>query len=80
MTLVERIKYQGLQLNPQIIFNYDSNEGIEHQYGDTECGMYSLFFIVHMLEDKLTAKYLKTHILKDSYMEKFRKIYFNSSL
>jgi hypothetical protein len=33
-----------------------------------------------MLEDKLTEHYLKTHILKDEYMNKFRKIYFNEEL
>jgi hypothetical protein len=53
---------------------------VEHQYGDTECGIYSLFFLVHMLEDKITSHYLKTHILKDKYMEQFRKIYFNPDL
>jgi hypothetical protein len=42
--------------------------------------IYSIFFIVHMLEDKMTEHYLKTHILKDEYMEKFRHIYFNDSL
>jgi len=80
MVLVNRIKEQGLGLNPKYVFKFDSNEGVEHQYGNTECGIYSLFFIVHMLEDKLTEHYLKTHILKDEYMNKFRKIYFNDSL
>jgi len=80
MTLVNRIKEQGLKLNPKIKFKFDSNEGIEHQYGNTECGIYSLYFIVHMLEDKLTEHYLKTHILKDEYMNKFRHVYFNDSL
>jgi hypothetical protein len=78
--LVNRIKEQGLNLSPKIVFKYDSNEGVEHQYGNTECGIYSLFFIVHMLEDKMTEHYLKTHILKDEYMQKFRKVYFNDSL
>jgi hypothetical protein len=80
MELVKRIIIQGNNLTPKINFKFDSNEGIEHQYGNTECGMYSLYFIVHMLEDKITSHYLKTHILKDKYMEKFRKIYFNNSL
>jgi len=80
MKLVDRIKEQGLNLMPKIVFKYDSNEGVEHQYGNTECGIYSLFFIVHMLEDKMTEHYLKTHILKDEYMQKFRKVYFNDSL
>jgi hypothetical protein len=80
MALIERIKEQGLSMKPPIKFKVDSNHGIEHQYGNTECGVYSLFFIVHMLEDKMTEHYLKTHILKDEYMEKFRHIYFNESL
>ena len=80
MALVERIKDQGLNLKKKINFKFDSNEGIEHQYGNTECGIYSLYFIVHMLEDKMTEHYLKTHILKDDYMNKFRHIYFNDSL
>jgi len=80
MAFVERIKEQGLTMTPKINFTFDSNEGIEHQNGNTECGIYSLFFIVHMLEDKLTSEYLKTHILKDEYMNKFRHIYFNDSL
>jgi hypothetical protein len=78
--LINRIKEQGLNLKPIINFKIDSNEGIEHQYGNTECGIYSIFFIVHMLEDTMTEDYLKTHILKDEYMEKFRRIYFNDSL
>jgi hypothetical protein len=78
--LIDRIKEQGLNLKQKIVFKSDSNEGIEHQYGNTECGIYSLYFIVHMLEDKTTEHYLKTHILKDSYMNKFRHIYFNDSL
>jgi hypothetical protein len=77
---IDRLKEQGLNLNPKIHFRVDSNEGIEHQYGNTECGIYSLFFIVHMLEDKLSEHYLKTHIIKDEYMNKFRNIYFNDSL
>ena len=80
MVLVDRIIDEGRSISPKINFEFDSNEGMEHQYGNTECGIYSLFFIVHMLEDKFTENYLKTHILKDKYMEHFRKIYFNDSL
>jgi len=80
MVLVNRIIDEGKNINPKMNFGFDSNEGIEHQYGNTECGIYSIFFIVHLLEDKFTEHYLKTHILKDKYMEKFRHIYFNESL
>ena len=78
--LVENIKSQGLNLKNKIKFKFDQNYPVEHQYGNTECGIYSIFFIVHMLEDKITEHYLKTHILKDKYMSKFRKIYFNDKL
>ncbi len=78
--LVHKIKKQGLALKPKIRFKYDSSEGVEHQNGNTECGIYSLYFIVHMLEDKMSGDYLKTHLIRDEYVNKFRKIYFNDSL
>jgi hypothetical protein len=68
---------QGKQLPNKIYFNFDENHPIEHQYGNTECGIYSIFFVIHMLEDKITGHYLKTHILKDEYIEKFRNVYYN---
>ena len=80
MKFVDNIIEQGHNLRTRIDFIFDENHPVEHQYGNTECGIYSLFFIVHMLEDKITSHYLKTHILKDEYMENFRNIYFNSDL
>ena len=80
----ERIKKFADTISQQgkacgISFRFDQNYPVEHQYGDTECGIYSIYFIVHMLEDKFNDHYLKTHILKDEYIEKFRKVYFNDS-
>jgi hypothetical protein len=77
---VKNIIKQGSKLTNPINFTFDQNYPSIHQYNNTECGVYSIFFIVHMLEDKLTGHYLKTHQLKDEYMEKFRKIYFNQEL
>jgi len=77
---VKRVQKQALELQPPRKLIYDSNAGIEHQYGNTECGMYSLYFIVFMLEDKLTKEYLKTHILTDEYISKYRGIFFNEEL
>ena len=76
---VDTVIEQGKQLPTPINFKFDQNYPVEHQYGNTECGIYSIFFIIHMLEDKITGHYLKTHILKDKYMEKFRKIYYNEN-
>jgi hypothetical protein len=77
---VDTVIEQGSKLTNPIHFKFDQNYPVEHQYDNTECGIYSLFFIVHMLEEKITGNYLKTHILKDKYMEKFRKVYYNSEL
>jgi hypothetical protein len=77
---VDKVEEQGRKLNPPVYFKFDQNYPVEHQYKNTECGIYSLFFIVHMLEDKITGDYLKNHVLKDEYIEKFRKIYFNQNL
>jgi hypothetical protein len=70
---------QGKKLSTPINFKFDQNYPVEHQYGNTECGIYSLFFITHMLEDKITGHYMKTHVLKDQYMEKFRKVFYNTN-
>ena len=75
MKLVNTITQQGNALG--IHFKFDQNYPVEHQYGNTECGVYALYFIVHMLQDKINNHYLKTHILKDKFIEGFRKIYFN---
>ena len=79
MALVRRIQKQGRALKRPIEFKFDSNRGVEHQNGNTECGMYSIFFLVHMLENKVTEHYMKTHLLKDEYIEQFRKVYFNEN-
>ena len=75
---VNTVVSQGKQLG--IEFKFDQNYPVEHQYGNSECGVYSIFFIAHMVEDKITEHYLKTHILRDKYMQRFRKIYFNAKL
>ena len=77
---VKRLQKQGAELQPPRKLVFDSNAGIEHQYGNTECGMYSLYFIAFMLEDKLTKEYLKTHILTDEYISKYRRVFFNEEL
>ena len=91
---IDRVIEQGTKLNQPIAnkiptalgkaggiaFKSDYNYPNEHQLTTTECGIYSLYFIVHMLEDKLTGHYLKTHKIKDKYVEQFRKIYFNEEL
>lgn len=80
MKFVVKISDQGRNLRPKVLCEFDQNHPIEHQYGNTECGVYAIFFIIHMLEDKITNHYLKNHVLKDEYMQKFRKVFFNENL
>ena len=79
MKFVNKVQEQGKKLKEPINFKFDQNYPVEHQQGDTECGMYSLYFIIHMLKDKHNSDYFKKNILKDDFIEKFRKIYFNKS-
>jgi len=61
---------------------------MEHQYKNTECGMYSLFFIITMLTNKTEKKIFKNYTEKidffknkripDKHMHSYRKQYFNS--
>jgi hypothetical protein len=80
MKLVEKITEQGKQLQLPIHFKFDQNHPVEHQYGNTECGVYSLFFIIYMLQDKITGSHLKKKIYKDKFIEQYRKIFFNEDL
>ena len=48
-----------------------------HQYGESECGMYCLYFIIQMLLDKQFSSFQKKKI-PDKKMLALRKKYFNS--
>jgi len=48
-TLMDRIAEDGKQMVPSISFRQYNNDGYDHQKGNTECGMYSIFFIITML-------------------------------
>jgi hypothetical protein len=64
-----------------IPMKYDSNYPKQHQYGNTECGMYSLFFIITMLDKSLSLKQKKNIFKKktitDKFIQTFRHKYFN---
>ena len=67
--LGEKMKYDELY-----------NHKIEHQYQDTECGMYSLYFIINMLTKKKSWKNFCTNKISDASVSKFRNVYFNKDL
>jgi Ulp1 protease family, C-terminal catalytic domain len=77
---------QGKALKPPISFRFMKNKK-QHQKSNTECGMYSLFFIItfltgntefkkNMTIDEKIQLFQKASI-PDKYVEKYRTIYFN---
>jgi hypothetical protein len=75
MALVRRIMDQGKSLG--IDFKFDQNYPKQHQYSGSECGMYSIYFIVNMLTGKLKPETLKKTRIPDSKMIEYRDIFFN---
>jgi cell division protease FtsH len=64
------------RLKEQIELKELNNQTVQHQKGNTECGMYVLFFIISMLEGK-SPTYFNKKIISDEEVFKFRNIYFN---
>jgi len=75
MKLVRRIMDQGKSLG--IDFKFDQNHPKQHQYSGSECGMYSIYFIVNMLAGNLNSASLKKTRIPDSKMMEYRNIFFN---
>lgn len=85
--LVKRIIEQGKRMETPILFDFYENYPHEHQKQNTECGMYSLFFIIAMFTNKAGPKkfsnfkdkinYFKTKTIPDKYVFNYRNKYFN---
>jgi hypothetical protein len=83
---IERIKEFSSQLENPIELQEYNNYKVQHQFENSECGMYSLFFIITMLTNKMNNipfKSLEEKIqlfreprIPDNYVNEFRKIYF----
>jgi hypothetical protein len=73
VTLKERIEKQATQLG--IHLKFEKNHPFIHQKLDTECGVYSLYFIITMLDRGDFAQFKKNRI-SDKEIEKYRNIYF----
>ena len=72
MKFVRTVRKQARNLGEKYIFKQTSRR---HQYLSTECGMYSLHFIIKLLEGKPISFFKKR--ITDKYMRKLRGIYFN---
>jgi hypothetical protein len=53
--------------------------GRRFQHGNTECGMYSMYFLIRMMEGTSFKQFCK-HPISDKWMVEFRKILFDSSV
>ena len=71
-TLAHRIKKQGRDLNMK--FRYYKNN-IRHQYRNSECGVYCMYFIVKLLQGKSFREIIKNKI-KDDDMNVKRGFFF----
>lgn len=71
--LVKKLQKQGEKMNNPLDVLYSD---VQHQYGDTECGIYCLHFITEMLKGKQFKRYINRKI-SDKEMERFRKVFFN---
>lgn len=79
--LVKRIQTQASQLSPPRNYTYYENYPKDHQKSNTECGMYSLYFIITMLDRSKSLKHkirmFKYGNIKDAKMIKLRDLLFN---
>lgn len=70
MKLVRNIKKQARNLGEKYKFNQTTRR---HQYLSTECGMYSLYFIIQLLKGKSIDFFNKR--ITDKYMRKLKYIF-----
>jgi hypothetical protein len=85
-TFMERVQTQANKIG--MTLNVYHNHNVEHQQGGSECGMYTLFFIITMLigqtefhPQKMNAQqkvdlFLKNFEIPDEYVQKYRDVYF----
>jgi hypothetical protein len=75
--LVDRIILQGKGMDIELKFSQNAPKS--HQRGGSECGMYSLYFIINVLNGTVKPDFFNTETITDKNVEIFRKILFNSS-
>ncbi len=71
--LVKRIQEQARELGFEIDYQYNQ---VRHQYENSECGVYSIYFIIQLLEHKKTFNDIQKKRITDDFMNSKRKYYF----
>ena len=82
---IAEVERQGKALHPPIKFTVRSNHPITHQKGDTECGMYALFFISTLVSNSFSLKqvvklFAGQRRFSDSELEAKRSEMFNATI
>ena len=70
--LVKKLKKQAKAEDIKLDFLYND---IQHQFKESECGVYCMYFISKMLNGINFEKFVRD-IKKDEYMNKYRKIFY----
>jgi hypothetical protein len=73
-SLIKNIQSQYKEIFPKKELGFTFND-IQHQYGDSECGVYCIHFLSEMLQGKSFTDYINLS-LSDEEMEKFRDVFF----
>ena len=68
------VKKQGAQMDEVYTVEIVKRR---HQYSESECGMYSLYFIIQLLQGRSLGHFQNQRIT-DKHMQRLRKIYFNN--
>jgi hypothetical protein len=71
---VSRFMRSFILQDPGLDLRYN---GRRFQYGGSECGMYSMYFVICMIEGVPFKKFVR-HTVRDEYMLKMRSILFSS--
>jgi len=76
VVLMNRLKEQALKLNNPINIKIKINK-VRHQYKNSECGMYCIYFITSLLDGKSFKNVVQT-IVDDDTMNEKRNDFYNT--
>ena len=71
--LVERLQEQAEELGFELKYDYSK---IRHQYENSECGVYSIYFIIQLLEGKKTFESMQKTRIPDKVVNDKRNYFF----
>ena len=74
--LKNRIISQGNQI--KLNLKYYDNKGLIHQRKDCQCGMYTLYFIAELLQEKKEPEFFRDQRVPDELMRDYRIKYYNT--